>query len=84
MKFTTYLQDGQPRLGLVDGDAVIDLNAAQPLVPASLRAALAAGLDLAAAAQAALASTAPASSTCPMPIHACPPTCAPRLQPAST
>jgi len=59
MKFTTYLQDGQPRLGLVDGDAVIDLNAAQPLVPASLRAALAAGLDLAAAAQAALASTAP-------------------------
>jgi len=59
MKFTTYLQDGQPRLGLVDGDAVIDLNAAQPLVPASLRVALAAGIDLAAAAKAALASTAP-------------------------
>lgn len=59
MKFTTFLQAGQPRLGLVDGDAVIDLNAAQPQVPAELRAALAAGVDLAAAARAALASDAP-------------------------
>lgn len=59
MKLTTFVHDGQARLGLVDGDAVIDLNAAQPQVPASLRAALAAGIDLAAAAKAALASTAP-------------------------
>lgn len=55
MKFTTFLRDGQPRLGLVDGDQVIDLNAAQPQVPADLRTALKAGIDLAAAAQAALA-----------------------------
>ncbi|WP_119155347.1 fumarylacetoacetate hydrolase family protein [Caldimonas tepidiphila] len=59
MKFTTFLQAGQPRLGLVDGDAVIDLNAAQPQVPADLRAALAAGVDLDSAARAALASDAP-------------------------
>jgi 2-keto-4-pentenoate hydratase/2-oxohepta-3-ene-1,7-dioic acid hydratase in catechol pathway len=59
MKFTTFLQAGQPRLGLVDGDGVIDLNAAQPQVPADLRRALEAGVDLAAAAQAALAGDAP-------------------------
>jgi 2-keto-4-pentenoate hydratase/2-oxohepta-3-ene-1,7-dioic acid hydratase in catechol pathway len=59
MKFTTFLRDGQPRLGLVDGDQVIDLNAAQPQVPADLRAALKAGIDLAAVAKAALASDAP-------------------------
>ncbi len=58
MKFTTFLKDGQARLGLVDGDQVIDLNAAQPQVPPDLRAALAAGVDLAAAALAALAGTA--------------------------
>jgi acylpyruvate hydrolase len=56
MKFTTFLKDGQPRLGLVDGTSVIDLNAARPDVPADLRAALTAGVDLAAAARAALAS----------------------------
>jgi acylpyruvate hydrolase len=59
MKFTTFLKDGQPRLGLVDGDQVIDLNAAQTQVPADLRAALKAGVDLAAAAQAALAGNSP-------------------------
>ena len=59
MRFTTFLKDGQPRLGLVDGDQVIDLNAAQPQVPTDLRAALKAGVDLAVAAKAALASTAP-------------------------
>lgn len=59
MKFTTFVSaDGRNRLGLVDGDRVIDLNAAQPQVPADLRAALEAGVDLAAAAQAALASDA--------------------------
>jgi len=59
MKFTTFLQDGRARLGVVDGDEVIDLNAAQPTVPADLRGALAAGIDLPAAAQAAIASSAP-------------------------
>ncbi|KDB50716.1 2-keto-4-pentenoate hydratase/2-oxohepta-3-ene-1,7-dioic acid hydratase [Sphaerotilus natans subsp. natans DSM 6575] len=59
MKFTTFLLDGQPRLGLLDGNQVIDLNAAQPQVPADLRAALAQGIDLAAAARAALGSAAP-------------------------
>ncbi|HEY2254831.1 MAG TPA: fumarylacetoacetate hydrolase family protein [Variovorax sp.] len=56
MKFTTFLQGSQPRLGLVDGAGVIDLNAAQPQVPPDLRQALRAGVDLAAAARAALAS----------------------------
>ncbi|MDW5441134.1 fumarylacetoacetate hydrolase family protein [Polaromonas sp. SM01] len=59
MKFTTFLHNGQARLGLVNGQDVIDLNAAQPQVPADLRAALAAGVDLAAAATAALAGSAP-------------------------
>ncbi|CAN5331632.1 fumarylacetoacetate hydrolase family protein [soil metagenome] len=59
MKFTTFHKDDQTRLGLVDGDNVIDLNAALPEVPASLRGALAAGVDLAAAATRALASDAP-------------------------
>jgi 2-keto-4-pentenoate hydratase/2-oxohepta-3-ene-1,7-dioic acid hydratase in catechol pathway len=59
MRFTTFLKDGQPRLGLVDGDQVIDLNAAQPQVPADLRSALKAGVDLGAAAKAALAGSAP-------------------------
>ncbi|MDP9902853.1 fumarylacetoacetate hydrolase family protein [Variovorax ginsengisoli] len=59
MKFTTFLKDGQPRLGLVDGNAVIDLNQTQPQVPASLREALAQGVDLATAGKAALDSDAP-------------------------
>ena len=40
MRFTTYLRNGEARLGLVDGDQVIDLNDAQPHVPSGLRAAL--------------------------------------------
>jgi len=59
MKFTTFLKDGQPRLGVVDGASVIDLNAAQPSVPADLRLAIKAGVDVAAAARAALAGNAP-------------------------
>jgi hypothetical protein len=59
MRFTTYLQGGQPRLGLVDGNDVIDLAAAVPGTPSSLRAALEAGTDLAAAARSARASNAP-------------------------
>jgi 2-keto-4-pentenoate hydratase/2-oxohepta-3-ene-1,7-dioic acid hydratase in catechol pathway len=59
VKFTTYVRNGQPRLGVLDGDAVIDLQDAQPLVPHDLRAALLAGVDLDAAARAAVASGAP-------------------------
>jgi acylpyruvate hydrolase len=59
MRFTTYLRDGQPRLAVVSGDAAIDLAAAVPGTPADLRAALAAGTDLAAAAAQAITSAAP-------------------------
>ncbi|MDM0103537.1 fumarylacetoacetate hydrolase family protein [Variovorax sp. J22R24] len=59
MKLTTFLHDGGARLGVVDGDQLIDLQSAQPQVPPDLRAALAAGVDLVAAAKAAIASTAP-------------------------
>ena len=34
MKFTTYLRGDQPRIALVDGDHLVDLNDAQPNVPA--------------------------------------------------
>ncbi|TWO68666.1 fumarylacetoacetate hydrolase family protein [Caenimonas sedimenti] len=54
MKLTTYLRDAAPRLALVDGTDLIDLNDAQPQVPSDLRLALKAGVDLAAAARAAL------------------------------
>lgn len=54
MKFTTYLRDGAPRLALVDGQDLIDLNDAQPQVPADIRAALKAGVDLQSAGLAAL------------------------------
>lgn len=53
MKFTTYLRDGAPRLALVDGNDLIDLNDADPRVPPDLRNALKAGVDLQAAAKAA-------------------------------
>lgn len=59
MKFTTFHQAGLDRLGLIDGDHVIDLHQAQPQVNADLRLALKSGVDLAAAAQNALASNAP-------------------------
>lgn len=59
MKLTTYLRNGEPRLGLVAGDSVIDLNAADPATPPCLGAALAAGADLHRAALAAVASRAP-------------------------
>lgn len=58
MKFTTYLRDGAPRLAVVDGNDLVDLNDAQPKVPADLRAALKAGTDLHAAARAALGDSA--------------------------
>ncbi len=59
MKFTTFHQAGLDRLGLIDGDHVIDLHQAQSQVNADLRLALKSGVDLAAAAQNALASNAP-------------------------
>ena len=59
MKFTTFLHNGTPRLGLIDGNQVIDLNAAQPQVPADLRKALELGIDLNEAALAAIDSQAP-------------------------
>ena len=58
MKFLTYREGGQTRLGVLDGAQVVDLNRARNDVPADLRAALRAGVDLAAAAKAALASSA--------------------------
>jgi len=58
MKFTTFIQYEKPCLGLIDGDHVIDLHAAQPQIPADLRAALTAGVDLIGASLAALASDA--------------------------
>ena len=54
MKFTTYLRDGAPRLAVVDGDQLIDLGDADTQVPADLRLALKAGVDLNAAARRAL------------------------------
>jgi 2-keto-4-pentenoate hydratase/2-oxohepta-3-ene-1,7-dioic acid hydratase in catechol pathway len=52
MRFTTYLQDGRPHLGVVDGDQVVALAR-------DLRAELEAGTDLLAAGRAAIASDAP-------------------------
>lgn len=54
MKFTTYLRDGAPRLAVVDGAGLVDLNDANPQVPPDFRAALRAGVDLDAAARTAL------------------------------
>ena len=54
MKLTSFFFEDRTRLGLVDGDAVIDLHAAQPQVPPDLRAALECGVDLVAAAKSAL------------------------------
>ena len=52
MRFITYFQQGRTRLGVVDGDAVVDLNAHNPEVPPDVRAALEAGVDLVGAARA--------------------------------
>jgi acylpyruvate hydrolase len=54
MRFTTYLRNGAPRLALVDGDDLVDLNDANPKTPADLRTALKAGVDLQAAGAAAM------------------------------
>jgi 2-keto-4-pentenoate hydratase/2-oxohepta-3-ene-1,7-dioic acid hydratase in catechol pathway len=59
VKFVSFRAGSATRLGVLDGNAVIDLNTAEPQVPADLREALAAGIDLTAAARAAMASAAP-------------------------
>ena len=59
MRFTTYLHNGKPRLGVVSGEHVIDLATAVPGTPSDLRQALEAGVDLAAAAASAIAAQAP-------------------------
>jgi 2-keto-4-pentenoate hydratase/2-oxohepta-3-ene-1,7-dioic acid hydratase in catechol pathway len=43
MKLVTMAIDGRPRAGLIDGGDVIDINAADPAIPAEMRALLAAG-----------------------------------------
>ena len=71
MKFTTYLRDGAPRLAVVDGNDLVDLNDANARVPADLRAALAAGVDLQSAGRAALkdqAKRVPLASARPAPL----------------
>ena len=55
MRFTTYLRDGAPRVAVIDGTDLVDLNDANAKVPADMRAALKAGIDLAAAGKAAIA-----------------------------
>jgi acylpyruvate hydrolase len=46
MKLLSFVTSSGPRLGLVDGDTVLDINAAIPDVPSDLRTALAAGVAL--------------------------------------
>jgi 2-keto-4-pentenoate hydratase/2-oxohepta-3-ene-1,7-dioic acid hydratase in catechol pathway len=55
MRFTTFLINDQPRLGLDTGAGIIDMNQALPDIPSDLRTCLSAGLDLIAAADAAMA-----------------------------
>ncbi|MEO5672630.1 MAG: fumarylacetoacetate hydrolase family protein, partial [Ramlibacter sp.] len=58
MKFVSYRNAGATRLGVLDGESVIDLNAAQAQVPSDLGNALMAGVDVVAAGKAAIASDA--------------------------
>jgi 2-keto-4-pentenoate hydratase/2-oxohepta-3-ene-1,7-dioic acid hydratase in catechol pathway len=59
MRFTTYMSEGQPRLGVIAQASVIDLARAVPGAPSQLRAALEAGVDLQAVGRQALDSPAP-------------------------
>ena len=59
MKLISYRSGTQTRLAVLEGDNAIDLNHAQPQVPADLLQALTQGVDVQAAARAALASSAP-------------------------
>ena len=59
MKLVTFTQSGATRIGVMDGDNVVDLSAAAPDLPTEMCAFLAAGADaLAGARQAAEKSTA--------------------------
>jgi len=63
VRLITFWTGGTTRLGVIDdsssgGGGVIDLNSANPAVPADLQQALAAGIDVLAAARAALGSSA--------------------------
>jgi 2-keto-4-pentenoate hydratase/2-oxohepta-3-ene-1,7-dioic acid hydratase in catechol pathway len=60
LKLVTYRTGSTTRLGVVDGQSVVDLNRVKPEVPPDLRAALLAGVDLPAAASDALARAAEA------------------------
>ena len=59
MRFTTYRQHDQDRLGVVTGSDVIDLQLALPALSCDLRSNLRAGVDMIAAARAAIESNAP-------------------------
>jgi len=56
MKFTTYLRDGAPRLAVVDGAEMADIQDANAQVTSDMRTALRTGVDLQAAGRQALAS----------------------------
>ena len=43
MKLTTFTHGGRTRIGVVEGDAVVDLSAAEPNLPTEMTAFLAAG-----------------------------------------
>jgi len=58
MRLLTFHKNGFNRLGLIDGDQVIDFNKAQPQVNMDLRLALKSGVDIASAAEHALRSDA--------------------------
>lgn len=55
MKLVTFRSGAITRLGVLDQDSVIDINAMLPGVPSDLRAALRAGIDITAAARDAVA-----------------------------
>jgi acylpyruvate hydrolase len=55
LKLVSYRLGTSTRLGVLDNDSVIDVNHLQPDVPADIRAALLAGVDLSAAAKKACA-----------------------------
>jgi acylpyruvate hydrolase len=59
MRFTTFINRGRLRAGVVVGSDVIDLNLSQAHISADLRTALREGQDLTAAGQAAITSDAP-------------------------
>src|SRR5581483_1402325 len=58
MKLATYTHGGSTRIGIVDGDAMVDLAAAAPHLPREMCAFLAAGAEALAAARNAVGNTA--------------------------